>query len=106
MPSGNRVVSNIWCRWKTSNNRRCDSQLARTPSQRVRLESTRYFRIPTIVLITGLRRYLRLRLGKSLLCGKEPLDENCRVVGVLFWEEVATLHRLTLNFWSPLPPNT
>jgi hypothetical protein len=33
------------------------------------------------------------------------LDENCGVVRILFGEEVATLHRLSLRAWSPLPPD-
>jgi hypothetical protein len=36
---------------------------------------------------------------------EEPLDENRRVVRVLFREEVATLYRLPLHVGSPLPPN-
>ena len=38
-------------------------------------------------------------------CGEELLDQNCRVVRILFREEVATLHRLALRVRSPLPPN-
>ena len=41
----------------------------------------------------------------SGLCGEELLDENCGVVRVLFREEVATFHRLSLRVRSPLPPN-
>ena len=36
---------------------------------------------------------------------EELLDQNGGVVGILFREEVATLHRLTVCERSPLPPN-
>ena len=36
---------------------------------------------------------------------EELLDENSRVVRVLFGEEVTTLHRLSLRTRSPLAPN-
>src|SRR5260221_9601396 len=39
------------------------------------------------------------------LCGKEALDNHDRVFRVFFWEEVATLYRLSLRARSPLSPN-
>ena len=41
----------------------------------------------------------------SGLCREEPLDQNCCVLSILFGEKVATLHRLSLRGWGPLPPN-
>src|ERR1700756_1049391 len=36
---------------------------------------------------------------------KKSFDNDFGVFRVFFWEEVATLHRLSLRVWSPLPPN-
>jgi hypothetical protein len=52
------------------------------------------------------------RLGREFAArggasGREkPLDEDGGVIGVLFWKEVASLHRLSLRVRGPLPPNT
>src|ERR1700723_1231599 len=39
-------------------------------------------------------------------CSKELLDESCRIVRILFREEVAAFHRLALRARSPLPPDS
>lgn len=39
------------------------------------------------------------------LRGEELPDQDGRIAGILFREEVATLYRLPLRSRSPLPPN-
>jgi len=60
-------------------------------------------RIAELNLQPGTQSYssATIRLG-----GDELPDENCGVVGILFRKEVATLHRLPVRLWSPLPPNS